>query len=67
MLARRRAIDRHVVVTVLTLIVCFVWLVMFCLRIFAHVSIEGAPTMDAAMLLVLGYWFSSNAMKENDK
>jgi hypothetical protein len=34
-------------------------------RIFGNAKIEAGPTLDAAMLLILGYWFSTAAITKN--
>ena len=51
--------NRQQVVTVLTLFVCALWTITAVVRIF-H-SWPAAYVLDAAMPLVIGYWFVTNA------
>lgn len=54
---------RSRVVTVLTLLVSLIWLTVLFMRLVLHASVDSAPVLDAGMLLILGYWFSSSANK----
>jgi len=51
--------NRQQIVTILTLFVCGLWTISAVVRIF-H-SWPEAYVLDAAMPLVIGYWFVSNA------
>jgi putative flippase GtrA len=62
-----KRLSRFTVVSGLTVVVSIVWLGMFVVRLFWHISSEAAPTIDAAMLLILGYWFSSTAVKNSEE
>jgi putative flippase GtrA len=60
-----RTWTRFQVTTALTFFVSCVWMVGLGFRIFSHLSLEVAPTLDAAMLLILGYWFSTAATSKD--
>jgi hypothetical protein len=53
--------SRETVVTILTGVVVVLWLAVTIARIW--VEIPQATILDAAMPLVIGFWFSSQAMK----
>jgi hypothetical protein len=55
--------DRQEVITFLTMVIVGVWIVTAVVRIW--VSWPAAYVLDAAMPLVVGYWFVSNAVKKN--
>jgi hypothetical protein len=56
--------QRPTAVTALTLVVSGAWISAFVPRAFFGVPMSVAAPLDAAMLLVLGYWFSREAIKK---
>ena len=55
--------DRHQVTTFLTMVIVGLWIITFIVRVW--VPLEQASILDAAMPLVIGYWFVANALKKN--
>lgn len=54
----------HVVITVFTTITAGAWLVTFGIRL-GHPSYTGpSASVDAAMLLVLAYWFNASGIRQ---
>ena len=51
-------------VTIFTLLMTGAWVVSFVVRVFDEKFVPPA-TVDAGMLLVLGYWFSTNALRRS--
>jgi putative flippase GtrA len=65
-MASRWRLNRYVIITTLTLLISTSWLSVFLARVFFHLNIEAAPGLDAGMLIILGYWFSTAAMRDDD-
>lgn len=57
--------DRQQVTTLLTLVIVGLWVITFVTRIW--IDWPPASVLDAAMPLVLGYWFVSNAVNGGKK
>lgn len=49
-------------VNFLTVLVIVAWVMSFAIRT-VHPDFTGSSAVDAGLLLVLGYWFSSNAVR----
>ena len=65
MMVARIRWSHYAVVTILTLLFSMVWLVALVLRIFFNKHLENVSTLDGVMLLIVGYWFSTAALKSN--
>ena len=50
---------------ILTLVVVGAWLASFVIRVFNPTFPAGAG-VDAAMLLIIGWWFSAKAVKKRN-
>lgn len=58
--------SRYLIVSALTFIVTICWSGLFIARTFFNVGVSAGPTLDAAMLLILGYWFSTTAIRKDN-
>lgn len=54
--------NSQAIITGLTLLVSVAWLISFVIRIW-H-PWDGSTVADTAMLLVLGFWFGTKALKK---
>lgn len=50
----------------LTIVVSAAWVGSFVMKIFVP-GFDVGPGADAAMLIVIGYWFSASALQKGDK
>ena len=58
-------LDRQTVTTLLTVVIVAFWIVTAVVRIW--IAWPAAAVLDAAMPLVVGYWFVSNADDQEER